>query len=91
MKTIKAICLAVVLAGWSEGRGVAAQAPVPDDGPALAPGNGDQPVRVEGELLVKFRGGTRGKSAQRVQAEFGHKGCATLSSLGGNTFNCRQA
>ncbi len=44
-------------------------APVLDDGPPLS---SDRPVRVEGELLVKFRGGPKGTAARSSASKLGH-------------------
>ena len=75
MNKLRAIFRLTLLAvtGWTACLG-AAIPPVPFDDREPPPSGGvDRPTRVEGELLVKFRGGSRGDAARRGEAKFGHK------------------
>ena len=70
MQKITLAVILVMLVGCASAKAENVTAAPSDDGRLASP---NRPIRVEGELLVKFRGGTKGAAARNSAAKFGHK------------------
>lgn len=74
MKTLRTILVAAVwvVAACPECRTAAAATAAPDDSALREPVAANRPPYVEGDLLVKFRGGPRSEAAARAKSTFKH-------------------